>query len=170
MRPPRDVARENSEWQVYLPALAQAWYDALSVEIDEYQLYLDMEMEALRESIMEVHTTIPEEYDTSLDLLRAAADVFTSLRYQTIGQPMMRITTGLRRRNPKDEVPLDLEYIKHGLHPSELYNQVTGTLEFFEQMIVPVEPPGSLRWKDLCQLWKEVVRVPQAVVELEQMD
>ena len=82
----------------------------------------------------------------------------------------MRITTGLRRRNPKDEVPLDLEYIKHGLHPSELYNQVTGTLEFFEQMIVPVEPPGSLRWKDLCQLWKEVVRVPQAVVELEQMD
>ena len=54
MRPPRDVARENSEWQVYLPALAQALYDALSVEIDEYQLYLDMEMEALRESIMEV--------------------------------------------------------------------------------------------------------------------
>ena len=169
MRSARDVARENSEWETYLPALAQALYSALGVEIDEYQLYLDMDMEALRESIMEVHTTIPEEYETSLDLLRAAADVFTSLRYQMIGQPMMRIQTGLRARDPKDEVPLVLAYIKHGLHPSELYKQVTGTLEFFEQMTVPADTPSNLRWKDLLQLWKEVVHVPE-LVELEQMD
>ncbi|CAE7851871.1 unnamed protein product [Symbiodinium microadriaticum] len=117
----------------------EALYSALGVEIHEYQLYLDMEMEALRESIMELYATIPEEYDTSLDLLRAAADVFTSLRYQTIGQPMIRVTTGLRPRNPKDEVPLHLQYIKNGLHPSMLYNQVTGTLDFFQQLIVPVE-------------------------------
>ena len=170
MRSTRDVARETSEWEIYLPALAEALYSALGVEIHEYQLYLDMEMEALRESIMELYATIPEEYDTSLDLLRAAADVFTSLRYQTIGQPMIRVTTGLRPRNPKDEVPLHLQYIKNGLHPSMLYNQVTGTLDFFQQLIVPVEPPSSLRWKDLCHLWKEVVCVPPAVVELQEMD